>query len=237
MDVRAELTAAPPLVAGGPCRLTRRRDGAPVAWRSTPDAVYLVATAANPVGDDRVELDLIVETGATLKIRSTAASVAWSATATEQLVCAAVSTEAIFDWRLQPLVATSGCHHRQHAIVRMEGSGSLRWTEELILGRWDEAPGDLELRLDVDLDGQPLLRHQLVVGCDAPGWDGPAVLGDRRAVGLSLTAGRTTKLPDPRSGPGWALLGLDGPGALAVAVADDLPGLRAALESATSPSP
>lgn len=237
MQVRAELTAAAPPAPGRPSRLMRRLDGAPLAWRSTPDAVYLVGTAATPVGDDSVEIDVVVEAGATLVVRSAAATVAWKATATEQVVTAVVADGGTLDWRLQPLVATAGCRHRQHVEVRLEGTGCLRWTEEIVLGRCGEDPGRLDLRLDVDLDGAPLLRHELSVGPGAAGWAGPAVLGRHRAAGLVLRAGRSQARPagrrgEPSLGEGWAVLDLEGPAVLVTAAAPDLPGLRRSMERA-----
>jgi len=227
-----ELTAAPPIAPGGPSRLTRRRDGAPLAWRSTPDAVYLVGTAATPLGDDSVEIDVVVESGATLTVRSTAATVAWSGTGTTQRIGATVADGGTLDWHLQPLVATGGCRHRQDVTVLLEGAGLVHWSEELVLGRCGETPGHLDLRLAVDLDGQALLRHQLSVGPDVAGWGGPAVVGEHRAVGLVLHAGRDVVASAPAAGPGWAVLNLDGPAVLAVAVADELSGLRLALTEA-----
>jgi urease accessory protein len=137
-----------------------------------------------------------------------------------------------FDWHLQPFVATAGCRHHQDVAVLLEGSGVLRWTEELLLGRWEESPGRLDLRLEVDLDGDPLLRHQLRVGPDADGWDGPAVLGGHRAVGLALHAGRGIEAAEPAAGPGWAALTLEGPAVMVVALADDLVDVRTALANA-----
>lgn len=235
MRARAELTAAAPIETGGPSRLTRRLDGAPLAWRSTPEAVYLVGTAATPVGDDTVDIDVMVEKGATLMVRSTAATVAWSGTGTTQRIRSAVAGGGTLDWHLQPLVATGGCHHRQDVTVDLEGTGVVRWTEEVLLGRYGENPGSLDLRLAVDLDGEALLRHQLRVGPDAGGWNGPAVLGGHRAVGLVLHAGRGVDRADPAARSGWAVLPLDGPAVLVVAVADDLAGVRAALAEAALP--
>ncbi len=229
MRARAELTAAPPIAPGGPSRLTRRRDGAPLAWRSTPDAVYLVGTAATPVGDDTVDIDVVVETGANLTVRSTAATVAWSGTATTQRISSTVAAGATLDWHLQPLVATGGCRHRQDVTILLERAGLVRWSEELVLGRCGESPGHLDLRLAVDLAGHALLRHQLSVGPDVAGWGGPAVLGEHRAVGLVLRAGRGVVAAPPAAGPGWAVLNLDGPAVLGVAVADELSGLHLAL--------
>lgn len=232
----AELTAAPPLVAGGPPRLVRRRDAAPVAWRATPDAVYMVGTAASPVGHDDVRIDVSVEAGATLQVRSAAATVAWRGSGSAHHITAAVADNASLVWHPEPFIATAGCCHRQRARVRLEGRGRVRWVEELLLGRSGERPGALDLRLDVDVNGQPLLRHQLVVGPGAPAWGGPAVIGPSRCVGLVLQAGAGTTPcpPAAHSGPGgsWAALELEGPGRLFLALAPDLPALRLALAAA-----
>jgi len=236
MRASAELTAAAPLVAGGPPRLVRRRDAAPVAWRATPDAVYMVGTAASPVDHDVVDIDVSVEPGAALQLRSAAATVAWSGTGSEHHITASVADGASLVWHPEPLIATAGCCHRQRARVRLERRGKVRWIEELLLGRHGEEPGALDLRLDVDVDGRPLLRHQLAVGPGAPAWEGPAVLGPWRCLGLILDAGVGTPPcpPAAHSGPGgaWAALQLEGPGRLLLALAPDLPALRLALAAA-----
>ena len=238
MRATAQLTAAPPTEPGGPCRLLRLRDAAPVAWRPTPDAVYLVGTAASPVGDDQVEIDIRVEPGAGLNLRTTAATVAWRASGTGQNITALVADGASLSWHPEPFIATAGCHHRQRTRLAIEGTGRVGWHEELILGRHGEGPGRLDLRLDVDIDGWPLLRHQLELGPGISGWNGPAVIGDRRCVGLSFIAG--AGLAHRPAGAGheawasWAVLPLDGPGTLTVAVADDLPALHRALAAASA---
>jgi urease accessory protein len=229
------LTAAAPLVAGGPPRLVRRLDAAPVAWRATPDAVYVVGTAASPVGRDDVRIDVSVESGAVLTLRSAAATVAWRGAGTSHHITAAVADSATLDWHPQPLIATAGCRHRQRARVRLQGRGRVRWAEEVLLGRHGEQPGGLDLRLDVDLDGIALLRHQLTLGPGEPAWDGPAVIGRWRCLGLVLDAGRGTQPCTPATytdpSASCAVLDLEGPGRLVLAVADDLPALHRALDA------
>jgi urease accessory protein len=63
--------------APGTTRLTTLRSEAPMALRATPSAVYLVGTAAGPVGGDRVVLDVAVRARAALTVRSIAASLAF----------------------------------------------------------------------------------------------------------------------------------------------------------------
>jgi urease accessory protein len=231
---RAELIAAAPLGPGGAVRLLRRRDASPVAWRPTPDAVYLVGSAATPVGDDTVEITVAAEPGACLVVRSAAATVAWRSRGTRQRIRARVAQDAALDWWVEPMIATAGCDHRQHVTVDLHGTARLRWTEEILLGRHGEEPGALDLRLDVDLDGLPVLRHQMSVHPGEP-WDGPAVLGPHRHMGVVVEVGYKPR-PSRASGPGWARMPLDGPGTLILALAADLPALRSALRAAGRPA-
>lgn len=111
----------------------------------------------------------------------------------------------------------------------IEGTGRLDWTEELVLGRHEEPPGRVDLRLDVEHDGAPLLRHELDLGADE-GWDGPAVLGGHRCVGLVLHVGARAR--SPAVGVGWVRMMLEQPAELILAVANDRPALRRALAAA-----
>jgi hypothetical protein len=70
-----------------------------------------------------------------------------------------------------------------------------------------------------------LVRHQLRIGPEVPGWAGPAVVGTNRAVAVRLVAGPDVRPPLRRHGDGWAWMALDGPGWLLTAVAGDLPSL------------
>ena len=247
MRARAELRAEAPLAARNGaadgealgvytptpgCRLTRVRDAPPVAFRATPDAVYLVGTAASPVGDDQVSIDVQIGAGATLAIRSAASAIAWTSTNSSIEVNASIGSSGSLDWRLQPLIASASCHFSHRSRVRLRGDASLYWAEEVVLGRHGEGPGCLDLRLDVDVDDAPLLRHQLLIGPDAPGWDA-ALIGANRVIGFVLIAGAASRGVDHAVGDGWAVMPLEGPGTLISAVAGDLPTLRAALAQAS----
>ena len=229
MLARAELIAAAPVGPGPPWRVVRALDAPPVAWRPTAAGVYLVNSAASPVGDDEVDIHLAAEAGARLRVRSTAATIAWRSHRSRQGIRARVADGACLDWHLEPMIATAGCRHRQEVAIAIEGAGRLHWTEELVLGRHGEGPGRVDLRLDVERDGAPLLRHGLVLGTDE-GWDGPAVVGGHRCVGLALRVGDRAR--PPVAGVGWARMELPGPAELILAVADDRPGLQRAFAEA-----
>jgi urease accessory protein len=211
--------------ARGGVRLAELTQAAPLGLRPVGDAVYLVGSAAGPLGGDRVSLDVTVGPGARLVVRSAAASVTYGGWDAGLQVEAEVGEGGELDWHLEPLVATAGCHHVYQACVRLAPGARLRWTEELLLGRYRERPGHIDVRLDVDAGDRPLLRHQLVVGPDRPAWDGPAVTAGFRAVGLHLDAGPATVLTGA-AGEGWARMPLDGPGVLTTVLAHDLPELR-----------
>jgi urease accessory protein len=92
-------------------------------------------------------------------------------------------------WVPEPLVACAGCRHRGRARLRMAGGARAVWSEAVALGRTGEQPGDVELRLDADADGVPLLRDGLRLGPSAPGWDGPAVADGARHLGTVALLG------------------------------------------------
>lgn len=209
----------------------------PVAWRPTPDAIYWVGTAGGLTGDDDVAVDVDVAAGATLRVRSTAATVVYAGEATTQHVRLRAGAGATVDWSTEPCIVTAGAAHLQGASLRLAATARLDWTDIVVLGRHGEGPGRAGLRLDCVVAGddgceRALLRHHLSVGPDAPGWSGPGVLGANRAVGLRLLAGPDLTAPPAVSGDGWAWMALDGPGWLLSAVAPDLPELRARMAAA-----
>ncbi|HEY3810357.1 MAG TPA: urease accessory protein UreD [Acidimicrobiales bacterium] len=237
MRAHAELIVGPPKDAGRGYRVERVVQAAPVGWRLTPDAVYLVGTSAGPVGDDHVRVDVEVRPGAALTIRSSAAMVVWRGAGTIHDIRVRVGPGASLDWRPEPLVTTSGCDHHQTVTVQLEGTAALRWRDVLVLGREKEPTGALVASLTADLDGVPVLRHSLAVGPGATGWDGPAVLGPARVVALELLAGSQLPRPPAGAGPGWARHPLAAPATLAVAAGTTTTEVYAALAEATEFTP
>lgn len=218
----------------GGTRLAVLLSAAPLSLRPTPGAVYLVGSAAGPLGGDVARLDVEVAQGATLTVRSVAASVALpgrSGAPSRLEVCLRVA--GALRWLPEPLVAAARCDHHVTTRVEMAAGAFLELREELVLGRHGERPGRLRTRIDVDLDGWPLYRGGLDVGAD--GWDGPAVLGGARAFGAVLRAGAAVT---PTAAVAYAetaaVLPLDGLGALVTATGPDAPTLRALLDRGTA---
>ena len=79
-----------------------------------------------------------------------------------------------------------GCDHRSTTQVTVAGDAVLVWQEVVVLGRHAEPAGSLLQRLQVDVGGRPALRNDLAVGPRWPGSQGPAGVGDVRAVGTAV---------------------------------------------------
>jgi urease accessory protein len=220
--VRAECDGA------GRTRLTTLRSDGPYALRAAPDAVYLVGAAAGPLGGDELHLDLDVASGATLAVRSAASALLLPGDG-ESTACvrARVASGAHLDFALEPAVATAGCRHRAVADLALACDATLRWREELILGRYGEPAGPYSGRIDVTLGGGPLLRHELRLP-DPALHASSAVLGDARCAGNVLLVGPGLA-KDAYAADGLAVMPLAGPGVLVTALAPDSAMLRRRL--------
>ena len=238
-DVR--LTVGPDGAHG--VRVQEMTGRAPVAWRRTRDAVYMVGTAASPVGHDDVSISVRVLAGGSLTLRSAAASVLWSGTGTRQGVHVTVDAEAELVWSPEPLIATAGCSHRQSVCVELHPTSRLRWQELVILGRHGESPGRIESLLRITVAGAPLLHHAVEVGSAHAGWDGPAVLGSTKVLGQLVVAGPGLLAPrsaagtighssQPSTAAAWSVSPLSGPGVLATVAAGGMSAAEAALAEA-----
>jgi urease accessory protein len=134
-------------------------------------------------------------------------------------------------WLPEQLVAAAGCAHLAESRVELAAGARLTWRDEVICGRYGEAPGGAVVHTRVDYDGRPLLRQSLAVGPGAPGWAGPAVLGGAPATGSLLVV-------DPSLPHGTATVEgtvarlplAGGPATLWTATAPDAHTLRAHLE-------
>lgn len=225
------------LAVGPGSSVARLVDAPPVAFRPTPDGVYLVGTAASPVGDDDVRVEVAAMAGGDLRVRSSAASIAYAGGASRWTVHAVAGPQSRLSWWPEPLIVTSGADHHQRTVLECAPDASVEWAELVLLGRHGEGPGNARLRLDADVAGRALLRHELHLGPAATGWDGPAVVAGARAIATVLVAGPELAPPPRATGEGWAWLELEGPGWLLVAVAPGLPELRRALAEAQRPTP
>jgi urease accessory protein len=181
---RAEIVAGPG-GRGAPVARVLRSES-PLLLRWTAPTLHLLGGAAGPLAGDDLAVAVDVGAGASLAVRSAAASVVLpgrpGATPSRAAIAVTVGDGAALDWHPEPLVSTARSDHDAHALVRVAADARLRWRDDVVLGRWDEAPGRLRTLVRVERDGRPLLHHELRVGSDAPGWDGPAALGEARVL-------------------------------------------------------
>ncbi|MGQ0467749.1 MAG: urease accessory protein UreD [Sporichthyaceae bacterium] len=215
-DGRSVLTEC---VSDGPLvvRRTGPRDGTPT--------VHVVGGAAGPLGGDHWRIDLHVGSGARLDVRSVAASIALPDRAGRPSlleIAARVEEGGSLDWHPEPLILAAGAQHTTRLVLDAAADTRIRWREELVCGRHNEASGTGHTMLRATYDGRPLLAHDLAVGPGAPGWDSPAVLGRARAAGTLLLAGAMEfELPAQPDGVRAAVALLAGPGLLVTAIGPD----------------
>ncbi|GAB2861145.1 urease accessory protein UreD [Actinocorallia aurea] len=210
----------------GRTRLTRLRSDGPIALRETPDGVYLVGAAAGPLGGDRFRLDIEVGAGASLTIRSVATAMAMPGDG-ESVYTIDAHVDGRLDFAPEPTVAVRGCLHRAVTRVALGESGSVRWLEELVLGRHHEEPGTHTSRIDITRAGRPILRHELRADATSRS---RAILGTSKAVGSLIRTEGSVSYTEP----GLAVLPLASGGTLANAHAPDSAALRRLLRTAES---
>ena len=227
MTARAVVVAE--AAADGRTVLPVLRSAPPLSLRQTgPGRVHLVSTAAGPLGGDRLRLDLHVRPGATLTVATVAGTLVLPGDGESVMeVHATVAAGAALAFLPEPTVLAAGCRHRSAVRLSLAADAAVTWREEIVFGRYGEAPGRCRARFDATVDGRPLLRQELVVG--DPDVAGPAVYGDARCVGSLLLAGAAARPAAPAIGEGRAVLPLAGPGTLIEALAPDVPTLRARL--------
>lgn len=186
------------------------RSQAPLLLRRTPDGVFLVGGAAGPLGGDDLHLRVHVCSGAVLRLRSVAASLAQPDPAgrpSDMSIDVDVESGAALDWAPEPLVLTTGAHHRVHTSINLHGDAALRWRDVTVLGRHDEQSGLLDQNVTLTQDGAELLCQQHSWGAGAPlGWAGPAVLAGARVVASEIAVRQGPARPRPPAASGVCVL-------------------------------
>jgi urease accessory protein len=158
-----------------------------LAFRPTMWGIWMVGTAAHPIGGDRLWLRVTVGSGCHARIRSASATVARrgpdNEAAPSSLAAAIrVGPGASLEWSPEPGVAAVGADHRNDTRVRMAVDSRLLWREEWTLGRHDEEPGTWRSRMRITMAGRPVLSSDLATGPRATGWECRSVLAGATAV-------------------------------------------------------
>ncbi|GGP45269.1 urease accessory protein UreD [Streptomyces calvus] len=228
---------------GGTCLPVLDGDG-PLAPRRTRGSggeahVVLVGAMSGPLGGDHLTVRADVEPGARLRVGSAAATIALPGRhpgGARQDVTLTVADGGELHWLPEQLICAQGSDLTVTTRADLAPGARLVLREEQILGRAAEQPGRLLSRLTVRIGGRTVLDQELACGPGATGgWDGPAVLAGRRAVGQLVLVGPEFEVRPVGAGPlgeDAAVLPLAGPAVLVSAVATDALRLRRLLDEA-----
>lgn len=142
--------------------------GGVAARRTAPDAVHLVSTAATPLGGDTIDVRVIVEAGARLRVRSVAAMVVLpGATTTQSRSSWELEVAGELDLDPEPTVVAGGSSHQATTRLQIAEAGRVRLRERVQVGRAGEQHGFWEGALHVDHDTLPVVRHRVELGAGA----------------------------------------------------------------------
>jgi urease accessory protein len=133
--------------------------------RTDTDTVHLVSAAATPLGGDTIQVRVVVEPGAVLRLRSAAATMAMPGTVTmESRASWDLEVEGQLDLDPQPTIVAGAARHLTSIRLTVGGRGSVRLRERVQIGRSGERQGFWSGSVHADVDGTPLLRHRVELG-------------------------------------------------------------------------
>jgi urease accessory protein len=189
-----------------------RASGQLAVRRTGADTVHLVATAFGPLGGDDVEIRLVVEEGATLRVRSVAAAVALPARdgGAPSASTVRATVDGVLDLRLEPTVVAAGAHHVASVVARLSAGAEMTTAEQVLLGRSGEPPGRWTGTTRIEREDVPVLHTTVGLGPGAAAWAPPVAprayvsivhLGTAAEV---ATAADAVRLPLPG---GWVATG------------------------------
>ncbi|WP_216900699.1 urease accessory protein UreD [Nocardia alni] len=143
--------------------------GGLAARHTAPDTVHLVGTAATPVGGDHIEIVIEVESGASLRLRTVAATLALPGRLTRYSSAHwlfEIGEGGELDVDPEPTIVAGGAAHQSVSTVRLAPDARLYLRERVQIGRINEDSGTWRGDLVADIGDVPLLRHRLDLGAD-----------------------------------------------------------------------
>ncbi len=181
--------------------------------------VHLVSAAATPLGGDTINIRVIVKTGAALKLRSAAASVALPGPSTPTSQASwDIEVSGSLDVDLEPTVVAADARHVSTVALFLRDDGRVRFRERVQIGRCNEGEGFWSGSLRADLDDRPLLRHRVELGAGSVADD--SIAAPRAAINeLCYPTTEFTNMPGAST-----VLTLAGGGTLSTWQADRLLG-------------
>ncbi|MCU1370025.1 MAG: urease accessory protein ureD 3 [Ilumatobacteraceae bacterium] len=201
---------------------------APFWCRWDGATLWFVGSAATPVGEDDITVDLRVGPGVHAAVRSVAAMVVYAArgAGTSMTTRLHVAPGASLDWRPEPVIVTARARHRSLLLADVASGGALVADELVVLGRSDEVAGAFTATTDLRIDGQPVSLTSFDTAL--PGWSGPGGTDAAKVVGTRVLVGAGPE--GGRAEAGAVALCPEGGGALATALAPDPDQVRASLD-------
>ena len=213
---------------------THLRSDPPLTLRRTEEGVvHLVGSSAGPLGGDDLRLRIRVGDGASLVLRSVAASIVLPGAApgpSRARLDAEVGAGAHLVVQLEPQILVDRADHEVTTAIRLDRGATLRWREETILGRHEREAASLLQRVRIDREGRPVLRTDLAVGPRWPDSTGPAGTGGARCIVTVVEVGG--ELPPAVTGSAGAraaVLALGDEAHVVAALGADLATVRASL--------
>lgn len=221
MKARAELN-----VESG-SRLRWRSDPPVVLRQTGPNRVHLVGAAGGPLGGDDLALEVNLDAGSSVQLRSAAAMVVQPGrlpAAARWTMTARLAQGAVLGWQPEPTVVCDGAELHSQMKLTMQPDAQLILREQIVLGRAGQRGGRFVGELTIERAGVPLLAHTMLLAGADPVLTGPAGTGGARVVGMLAVVGEGIDAPPQGAGeqPGlrWACSALEGPGWLLLALGD-----------------
>ncbi|WP_431240414.1 urease accessory protein UreD [Mycolicibacterium aichiense] len=195
------------VVVAQPGRLPRIEcRGALAARHTEPDTVHLVSAAATPLGGDVIAIRIVVESGARLRLRSAAATVALpGADTTDSYACWQIEVCGELDLDPEPTIVAANARHVSELTVGLSDASRLRIRERVQIGRTGEREGFWSGATRADVAGVPLLRHRMELG--------PSSVADD-ALGTPLACVSELRYPEPAADAAGLTLALAAGGSL-----------------------
>ena len=150
--------------------------------------IHLVGGAAGPLGGDCLDLAVSIGAMTHVTVRSVAASLAQPGRESTSVstIDANIAAGAVLDWWPQPLLSVAGSDHVVHTRIDLDEHASVRWVDEIVLGRASEPGGRLTIDQRVTVCGVPILCHQAIFD---PRHTGAGRHGTARAIVTALVVG------------------------------------------------
>mgnify|MGYP001301195548 CR=1 FL=1 len=184
--MRAELAIGLHRAGDGSVVATGALAVAPFWCRWDGATLWIVGSAATPVGEDDITFELRVGEGVTATVRSVAATIVYAARGdgTRLTTRLHVGDGAALTWMPEPVIVTGRARHRSTLVADVAVGGALVADELVVLGRSDEVPGRFVSSTDLRLGGGSTCLTSFDTA--TPGWSGPGGTAGAKVVGTRV---------------------------------------------------